>query len=82
MTNKAQTMLTIALTFAVSVLLVDRIIEPAQARDCASPFDVMSVETAVLELSNDMMVMQASLDALKSYAELHSMYLEDLSSRQ
>lgn len=31
MTNKTQTMLTIALTIAVSVLLVDRIIEPAQA---------------------------------------------------
>lgn len=31
MTNKAQTMLTIALTAAVSVLLVDRMIEPAQA---------------------------------------------------
>ena len=36
MTNKAQTMLTIALTAAVSALLVDRIIEPAQAQDSAS----------------------------------------------
>ena len=34
MTNKAQTMLTIALTVAVSALLVDRIIEPAQAQSC------------------------------------------------
>lgn len=36
MTNKIQTMLTIALTAAVTVLLVDRIIEPAYAQDCAT----------------------------------------------
>ena len=41
MTNKTQSMLTIALTFAVTVLLVDRIIEPAQAQDCASTWDVV-----------------------------------------
>lgn len=40
MTNKTQTMLTIALTVAVSALLVDRIIEPAQAQDCASRYDI------------------------------------------
>lgn len=40
MTNKTQTMLTIALTAAVSLLLVDRIIEPAQAQDCASSYEV------------------------------------------
>ena len=43
MTNKAQTMLTIALTAAVSVLLVDRTIESAQAQDCASPSDVKEI---------------------------------------
>ena len=82
MTNKAQTMLTIALTFAVSVLMVDRIIEPAQAKDCASPYDVMSVETAVSDLSTDLVLMQSKLELLESFAELHTMHLEDLLSRQ
>jgi ABC-type phosphate transport system ATPase subunit len=40
MTNKTQAMLTIALTLAVTVLLVDRIIEPAQAQDCATTYEV------------------------------------------
>ena len=40
MTNKTQSMLTIALTAAVSVLLVDRMIEPAQAQMCAQKFDI------------------------------------------
>ena len=34
MTNKAQATLTIALTAAVTVLMVDRMIEPAQALSC------------------------------------------------
>tara|TARA_B100001059_G_C17782899_1_gene555330 strand:- start:91 stop:297 length:207 start_codon:yes stop_codon:yes gene_type:complete len=33
-------MLTIALTVAVSALLVDRIIEPAQAQDCPSSWEI------------------------------------------
>lgn len=36
MTNKAQSMLTIALTFTVLALVTDRLVEPAQAQDCAS----------------------------------------------
>lgn len=40
MTSKSQTMLTIALTAAVSVLMVDRMIEPAQAQMCAQKFDI------------------------------------------
>ena len=47
MTNKIQSMLTIALTAAVLALLVDRVIEPAQAQDCASTLDVaMKVDMA------------------------------------
>ena len=48
MTSKAQTMLTIALTAAVSVLMVDRMIEPAQAKDCPSAYRISQiVEDAV-----------------------------------
>ena len=47
MTNKIQSMLTIALTAAVLALLVDRVIEPAQAQDCASKLEVaMEVDNA------------------------------------
>ena len=49
MTNKTQTMFTIALTAAVSLLLVDRIIEPAQAQDCASPYDVVAEADRVIK---------------------------------
>ena len=48
MTNKAQTTLTIALTFAVSVLMVDRIIEPAQAQNCATNLDVQFEASTVV----------------------------------
>jgi hypothetical protein len=64
MTNKAQTMLTIALTAAVSVLLVDRIIEPAQAQNCASPYDVMDVGADVRELLTEMDIAQMKMETL------------------
>ena len=51
MTNKTQTMFTIALTAAVSVLLVDRMIEPAQAQMCATSFDISyAVDNAADEI--------------------------------
>lgn len=49
MTSKTQTMLTIALTVAVSALLVDRIIEPAQAQNCASPYVVEDQANRVIK---------------------------------
>ena len=59
MTNKIQTTLTIALTAAVTVLLVDRIIEPAYAQDCASSYDVQTssyeIEQAVSKARRDIM---------------------------
>ena len=53
MTSKSQTMLTIALTFAVSALLVDRIIEPAQAQDCATSWELSD---AVSEIKNHIII--------------------------
>mgnify|MGYP001189281064 CR=1 FL=1 len=53
MTNKIQTMLTIALTLAVTVLLVDRIIEPAYAQDCATSWELAS---AVSEIENAIII--------------------------
>ena len=50
MTNKAQTMLTIALTVAVSSLLVDRTIEPARAQDCAPMWALLDVDSKVNDL--------------------------------
>ena len=60
MTNQAQTMLTIALTFAVALLLVDRMIEPAQAHDqnCASP---LNIDTAVHQLKSEMNIIGADI---------------------
>ena len=49
MTNKTQSMLTIALTFAVALLLVDRMIEPAQAQNCASGWDVRQQADRVIK---------------------------------
>lgn len=43
MTSKTQTMLTIALTAAVTVLLVDRIIEPAYAQNCPSASQIGNI---------------------------------------
>ena len=40
MTNKAHTMLTIALAVAVTMLLMDKTIEPAQAQSCATTSDL------------------------------------------
>ena len=48
MTNKTQTMLTIALTAAVSILTVDRIIEPAQAQFCASSLDLSEQTNSIV----------------------------------
>ena len=48
MTNKAQTMLTTALTAAVAVLMVDRIIEPAQAQMCASSYDLSAQTKSIV----------------------------------
>ena len=52
MTNKAHTMLTIALAVAVAVLLVDKTIEPAQAeaQNCATTDDL---DTAVRNIRSD-----------------------------
>ena len=50
MANKTQSMLTIALTFAVTVLLMDRIIKPAQAQDCAPMWAVLDVDSKVNDL--------------------------------
>ena len=61
MTNKTQTMLTIALTVPVSGLLVDRIIEPAQAADCATVYDVMDIGSAVNRVGTDVVSNQDML---------------------
>ena len=61
MTNKTQTMLTIALTVAVSGLLVVRIIEPAQAADCATVYDVMDIGSAVNRVGTDVVSNQDML---------------------
>lgn len=50
MTNKAHTMLTIALAVAVTVLLMDKTIEPAQAQSCATTDDL---DTAVRNIRSD-----------------------------
>jgi hypothetical protein len=63
MTSKTQTMLTIALTAAVTVLMVDRM-EPAQAQDCASVYDVMDVGANVRELLTEMDVAQMRIETL------------------
>lgn len=58
MTNKAQTMLTIALTAAVSALLVDRTIEPAQAQDCATlQWTLMEMQADVANMGSDMEIL-------------------------
>lgn len=49
MNKKAQSMLTIALTLAVSVLIVDRAIEPANAQDCASSWEVDAAADKVIQ---------------------------------
>ena len=76
MTNKTQTMLTIALTVAVSVLLVDRIIEPAQAQDCASPWDVMEVGTDVRNMATDLEILAMRVETVSLQLEAVQMMLE------
>jgi len=89
MTNKTQTMLTIALTVAVSGLLVDRTIEPAQAQDCATAYDiesaigdmrerVMTVETHLFLMGVDVETNQGLLiDALGDLAGITDLILLD-----
>ena len=64
MTSNTQTMLTIALTLAVTVLLVDRLIEPVQAQDCASVYDVMDVGASVREVLTEMDIAQMRIETL------------------
>ena len=64
MTTKTQTMLTIALTAAVSVLMVDRMIEPAQAADCASSMDVKWVEDRARDISAVLEITQIKIDTI------------------
>ena len=49
MNKKIQSMLTIALTAAVLTLLVDKVIEPAQAQNCASQDDVEEQADRVIQ---------------------------------
>ena len=65
MTNKTQTMLTIALTAAVSLLLVDRIIEPAHAQSCAPSWMVTDVNTEVVGVSTDLEYLSGDVRELK-----------------
>ena len=53
MTTKTQTMLTIALTAAVSVLMVDRMIEPAHAQSCPSIEQIRSDNNRVIRHLTD-----------------------------
>ena len=48
MANKVQSMLTFVLTLAVLTLLVDKGIEPAQAQECATSYDVASQADRVI----------------------------------
>ena len=76
MTNKAQTMLTIALTVAVSALLLDRIIEPAQAQSCASAYDVMNVETSVEAVGRQVRINQAMLEGVEIQIQTLQLMIE------
>ena len=60
MTNKAQTMLTIALTFAVTVLITDRMIEPAHAQACATSSQVRENANYVVNRVLDCMLIHHS----------------------
>ena len=53
MTHKAQTMLTIALTFAVTVLITDRMIEPAHAQACPTIEQIRSGNNRVIRTLMD-----------------------------
>ena len=60
MTNKAQTMLTIALTLAVTVLITDRMIEPAHAQACATSSQVRENANYVVNRVLDCMLIHHS----------------------
>lgn len=62
MTNKTQTMLTIALTVAVSALLVDRTIEPARAQNCVASWQLTD---ATNNLNLGISSVKMGLDELK-----------------
>jgi len=54
MTNKGQTMLTIALTAVVGVLMTDRMIEPAQAQEfCAQSVDLTLQTNTIIRKMED-----------------------------
>ena len=49
MTNRVQSMLTVALTFTVIALVADRLIESAQAQDCPSSREAQRQADRVIE---------------------------------
>ena len=79
MTNKTQTMLTIALTAAVSVLMVDRIIEPAQAQDCAPMWQVTGVADGVSAVSDTTHNTYMLVSDLSTEVEIMAMNVETMS---
>lgn len=73
MTSKAQTMLTIALTAAVGVLIVDRMIEPAQAQSCAPMWQVVDLDTKVTDLKTVVDINQAMTRQILAEVIAHRM---------
>ena len=82
MTSKTQTMLTIALTAAVTVLMVDRIIEPAQAQNCTPSWMVTDVNTAVMGLNTEVGKLRRTVDDVYFQVTLANVKLDALTTEQ